>query len=146
MTDVLVFTHLLYTPLADTSKPQQFSWLLTLRVGQVVARFAYVFKYTPQIFNYFCRHPLMPLNSPVRLIPAVGVTTTAPQNATSIFGDPAGAHYRTLLMFFMFQKKLKLKIYKIHILPSKPPNGQRQREVHPPAVGQLSAPLHPEHH
>ena len=31
----------------------------------------------------------MPLNSPVRLIPAVGVTT--------------GAHYRTLLMFFMFQ-------------------------------------------
>ena len=32
----------------------------------------------------------MPLNSPVRLIPAVGVTT--------------GAHYRTLLMFFMFQK------------------------------------------
>ena len=32
----------------------------------------------------------MPLNSPVRLIPAVGVTT--------------GAHYRTLSMFFMFQK------------------------------------------
>ena len=35
----------------------------------------------------------MPLNSPVRLIPAVGVTT--------------GAHYRTLSMFFMFQKKIK---------------------------------------
>ena len=49
----------------------------------------------------------VPLNSPVRLIPAVGVTTTAPQNATSIFGDPAGAHYRTLSMFFMFQKKTK---------------------------------------
>ena len=32
--------------------------------------------------------------SPVRLTPVVGVTTTAPQNATSIFGDPAGAHYR----------------------------------------------------
>jgi hypothetical protein len=47
----------------------------------------------------------MPLNSPVRLIPAVGVTTTAPQNATSFFGDPAGAHYRTLSMFFMFQNQ-----------------------------------------
>ena len=32
--------------------------------------------------------------SPVRLIPVVGVTTTAPKNATSIFGAPAGAHYR----------------------------------------------------
>ena len=47
---------------------------------------------------------MMALNSPVRLIHDVGVTTTAPQNATSIFGDPAGAHYRTLSMFFMFQK------------------------------------------
>ena len=32
--------------------------------------------------------------SPARFTPVIGVTPTAPQNATSIFGDPAGAHYR----------------------------------------------------
>ena len=34
--------------------------------------------------------------SPVRFIPVVGVTPITPQNATSIFGDPVGAHYRRL--------------------------------------------------
>ena len=39
----------------------------------------------------------MALNSPVRLIPAVGVTT--------------GAHYRTLSMFFMFQKEIDVNCW-----------------------------------
>ena len=38
---------------------------------------------------------LKPFCSPVRLSPAIGVMSITPQNATSIFGDPVGAHYRS---------------------------------------------------
>ena len=38
LTDVLLFTHLVHLPVAYASKTKYFSWLLTLRVGQGVAR------------------------------------------------------------------------------------------------------------
>ena len=61
--------------------------------------------------NLWITQIFLRIHSPIRFLPAIGVIATAPQNATSIFGDPAGAHYRTLLMFFMFQNTTKICKY-----------------------------------
>ena len=46
---------------------------------------------------------MMALNSPIRFLPAIGVM--------------AGAHYRTLLMFFMFQKIKEHFVLLSHLRP-----------------------------